>query len=91
MASNLEGTAQQSSYRKVQTVAPETLISPSASGQWKKWKGRWDSAAVVPPDDEEEGMKDRQDTVGAVAFHPIEGVAAGVSRSCFFFLVGVCF
>ncbi|CAA7261698.1 unnamed protein product [Cyclocybe aegerita] len=69
--------------RGVESVDPSTLITPSARSQWEKWKARLDStdepSGSLLRDEEEEGLTDVQDTVGAVAFHTDDGFAGGVS------------
>ncbi|KAJ3490592.1 hypothetical protein NLJ89_g11421 [Agrocybe chaxingu] len=51
--------------------------------QWEKWKALLEStdepSSSLIRDEEEEGLTDVQDTVGAVACHTEEGFAAGVS------------
>ena len=65
--------------RDVQIVPSESLVSPRARGEWRKWKGRL----------EENGLKHEtppgslQDTVGAAAYTHTGGIAAGVSRLLF--------
>lgn len=63
-------------------MPPETLIAPFAHEQWKKWKARLESLeqALEARNKQEMGISDIQDTVGAVAFDPAGGMAAGVSR-----------
>jgi len=64
----------------VQVVPMESLITSQARDEWQKWKDRLEGAqqkdAEVMPD----GLRDVQDTVGAVACRCSNGVAAGVSR-----------
>ncbi|KAF8160804.1 nucleophile aminohydrolase [Crassisporium funariophilum] len=60
-------------------VHPETLISARAKGQWQQWKQRLDhdTVAVSPDHAMLQDLADIQDTVGAVAWHATDGVAAG--------------
>ena len=65
----------------VEMAPPEALIAPSAYERWKKWKQRLEdvnkeSLAIG----DEETLTNIQDTVGAVAFHELDGLASGVSR-----------
>lgn len=67
-------------------VEPEALIAPRAREDWSKWKSQLetDRVGVVVPDEqfpESQGLRDRQDTVGAVAWDLDGDLAAGVSRS----------
>ncbi|KAI0093267.1 nucleophile aminohydrolase [Irpex rosettiformis] len=63
-------------------VSPDALISVKAKAEWSMWKERYEAATT----DEEtvtmsrEGLHDRQDTVGAIAWDASGGLAAGVSR-----------
>jgi taspase (threonine aspartase 1) len=65
-------------------VSKESLIAPTALDQWTKWKKRLENTnsqeAMTTDDDIQTGLRDIQDTVGAVAFHDRDGMAAGVSR-----------
>lgn len=70
---------------RVETIPAEALITPKTYEHWKKWKTRLDSSdgsstwvnQLDTTDDERlEGI---QDTVGAVAWHGSDGLAAGVS------------
>lgn len=69
------------------TIPPESLITPRTYEHWKKWKNRLDSSedARINQDGQlhtaDERLEDIQDTVGAVAWHGSDGLAAGVSRS----------
>jgi taspase (threonine aspartase 1) len=67
---------------RTQTIPSESLVSPRALEEWKKWKDRLQDAAQDGPT-----SSYMQDTVGAVAHHHMDGMAAGVSRS--FLSVGV--
>ena len=71
---------------RVETVPDEALITPKTYKQWKKWKTRLDSSDdsstwINQVDTADERLEDIQDTVGAVAWHGSDGLAAGVSRS----------
>jgi len=65
---------------RVETIPADALITPKTYDHWKKWKNRLDSS-----DDSstwlatDERLEDIQDTVGAVAWHESDGLAAGVS------------
>jgi taspase (threonine aspartase 1) len=61
---------------QIQTVPSESLVSPRAREEWKKWKDRLEGS--VQHETMPESMKD---TVGAVVYHHADGMAAGVSRS----------
>ncbi|KAF9454038.1 asparaginase [Macrolepiota fuliginosa MF-IS2] len=63
------------------TVSPESMISPSSAQTWEKWKDRLDYSALSAGEMMSEVEKESllQDTVGAVAWHPRDGLAAGVS------------
>jgi taspase (threonine aspartase 1) len=64
-------------------VPPETMISPTARQTWIKWKDKLENEAKLNSEVQmEEAEKENilQDTVGAVAWHPRGGFAAGVSR-----------
>jgi hypothetical protein len=59
----------------------QEMISPSARQTWIKWKDRLeksDRSDIVMGETDKENLM--QDTVGAVAWHPRDGFAAGVSR-----------
>ncbi|KAJ3557823.1 hypothetical protein NP233_g11646 [Leucocoprinus birnbaumii] len=62
-------------------VSPEDMITPSASKTWKKWKDRLEAGSTdtgtVDVTDEVGHERIFQDTVGAVAWHPKGGFAAG--------------
>ncbi|CAL1707634.1 unnamed protein product [Somion occarium] len=65
-------------------VSPELMISPRAQADWERWKTRLDSvcAGIDVPEDNfprSSGLRDIQDTVGAIAWDPDGGLAAGVS------------
>ncbi|KDR75208.1 hypothetical protein GALMADRAFT_98482 [Galerina marginata CBS 339.88] len=64
---------------KVETVTPDTLITASAHRLWTKWKARLESLDAASQLVEDTSLNNIQDTVGAVAFHPTDGFAAGVS------------
>lgn len=65
-------------------MSEESLIASTALDQWTKWKKRLENTdskeAMTVGDDIQTGLRDIQDTVGAVAFHNRDGIAAGVSR-----------
>lgn len=70
---------------RVETIPAEVLITPKTYEQWKKWKNRLDSSDdsstwINQRDTAYERLEDIQDTVGAVAWHGLDGLAAGVSR-----------
>ncbi|KAF9482151.1 N-terminal nucleophile aminohydrolase [Pholiota conissans] len=68
--------------RGLEVLPQEALVAPNARNQWKKWKQRLaniHSEEVMNVDDIQTGLRDVQDTVGAVAFHSRDGMAAGVS------------
>ena len=57
-------------------------MTPKTYEHWKKWKTRLDSSddSSTWLDTADERLEDIQDTVGAVAWHESDGLAAGVSR-----------
>ena len=70
---------------RVETIPTEALITPKTYEHWKKWKTRLDSSDDSSTwtnqlDTVGERLEDIQDTVGAVAWHGSDGLAAGVSR-----------
>jgi taspase (threonine aspartase 1) len=73
------GTSKSSSVTQIQLLHPEALISPHAKEEWEKWKRILDGTRG---DETEElmGLRDAQDTVGAVAWDSEGEMAAGVSR-----------
>ncbi|KAF8973118.1 nucleophile aminohydrolase, partial [Flammula alnicola] len=71
--------AQKFAAGRVETVPEEALIAPNAYEQWKKWKHRLEAGEDSSEQDNEGSLRDIQDTVGAVAFHDADGMAAGVS------------
>ncbi|TFK44390.1 asparaginase [Crucibulum laeve] len=73
---------------RVTLVTPESLITPGAQGNWKKWKERLDAPSpAVGEVTRTNGIKHVQDTVGAVVCAD-DGLAAGVSRyGILYFLV----
>ena len=64
------------------TVPAKALITASANEKWQKWKEELESSSCSV---DSGGLMDLQDTVGAVAFHGVDGVAAGVSRFVWLF------
>ena len=78
--------------RGLDCCSAESSISPRAQREWDKWKRELDiaqsnesplDALSMPPSttsSELDGMRDRQDTVGAVAWDAAGNLAAGVSR-----------
>ncbi|KAG6833523.1 hypothetical protein H0H87_005174 [Tephrocybe sp. NHM501043] len=68
----------------VETVRPESMISPKARDDWMKWKARLEGAASVSDttisDSSSMSLRDIQDTVGAVAYGHGDTIATGVSR-----------
>jgi taspase (threonine aspartase 1) len=71
---------------QVETIPPESLITPKTYEHWKKWKNRLEGFSTSinqssQLDTAGERLEDIQDTVGAVAWHGSDGLAAGVSRS----------
>ena len=58
-------------------VSLESLVSTKAEERWRVWKRRFVSPDPPPLS---EHLDDIQDTVGAVAWHESDGMAAGVSR-----------
>jgi len=68
---------------RVETVPAEELITPKTYEHWKKWKNRLDSSddssTWLASGTTHERLEDIQDTVGAVAWHGSDGLAAGVS------------
>jgi len=70
--------ADNSAQITIETVPPESLVSPKAREEWMKWKARLESSSADQTD--AASIMDIQDTVGAVACQNIDGVAAGVSR-----------
>jgi len=71
---------------RVETIPAEALITPKTYEHWKKWKNRLDSSSdtnsstwINQHDTADERLDDIQDTVGAVAWHGSDGLAAGVS------------
>ncbi|OJT10434.1 hypothetical protein TRAPUB_13033 [Trametes pubescens] len=71
------------------------MVSPRAHREWKRWTDTLETAQHAPPMNvtaescgaaglrplENDGLHDRQDTVGAIALDSAEGnLAAGVSR-----------
>ena len=71
-----EGARSFAQSNRIQTVPSGSLVSPRAREEWKKWKDRLERFVQLgtTPDT-------IQDTVGAVAYHHVDGMAAGVSRS----------
>ena len=70
---------------RVETIPAEALITPKTHEHWKKWKNRLDSSDdsstwINQLDTADDRLEDIQDTVGAVAWHGSDGLAAGVSR-----------
>jgi len=69
----------------VETVPDDALIAPAMREQWGKWAGRLAASAPTGAADAnadgigKSGLRDIEDTVGAVAFHRAHGMAAGVS------------
>ncbi|KAH6913791.1 asparaginase [Coprinopsis sp. MPI-PUGE-AT-0042] len=66
------------------TILPVSLVTPDAQRQWKKWKERLESSSAdatngALTEEEQAEMHGTQDTVGAVAWDPLTGGAAGVS------------
>ncbi|KAF8894041.1 nucleophile aminohydrolase [Infundibulicybe gibba] len=65
-------------YRDVERVSPKSLVTPEATKRWITWKEQLvnlgQAAGHGGP-----GLRDIQDTVGAVSLHGADGVAAGVS------------
>lgn len=64
----------------VHVIPPDALTAPAALRDWRRWTARLqvataNSAALDDPD-----LRQRQDTVGAVAMDAQGRVAAGVSR-----------
>lgn len=57
-------------------VSRESLVSPQAEERWRVWKCRFASS---DPSSLSGNLNDIQDTVGAVAWHESDGMAAGVS------------
>jgi len=68
--------------RGVPTVPAEALITAPAKEKWQRWKEKLESSSTRK-EAASGGLMDLQDTVGAVAFQGIGGIAAGVSRSVF--------
>ena len=70
--------------RGIPVVPPESLIAPSAKETWKKWKYKLEQAESGATRDQreqgQEGLMEKQDTVGAVSFCVKDDMAAGVSR-----------
>ncbi|KAF8813801.1 N-terminal nucleophile aminohydrolase [Phlegmacium glaucopus] len=72
---------------QLETIPPEALITFKTYERWKKWKTRLDSSedslTLIDPasqlDTTSEELWAIQDTVGAVAWHGSDGLAAGVS------------
>ncbi|KAF9231941.1 nucleophile aminohydrolase [Melanogaster broomeanus] len=69
--------------RSLETVLPDTMVSPRAREDWRRWMARYDEANAAPgpavsalPQD----ASAMQDTVGAVAWDSDGNLAAGVSR-----------
>lgn len=65
----------------VKIIPPESLITSRSKDEWKRWKDQLSNADRTEIDPH--GLRDRLDTVGAVACLDADGVAAGVSRSVF--------
>lgn len=76
-----EGARSFAQRHHIPCVPPETLISPRAQAEWSMWKERFESAVTDGGNVSKEGLSDRQDTVGAVAWDMSGGLAAGVSRN----------
>jgi taspase (threonine aspartase 1) len=76
------GASNFASDHRVETIPAEVLITPKTYEHWKKWKTRLDSSdgSSTGLDTGDERLEDIQDTVGAVAWHGSDGLAAGVSR-----------
>ena len=75
-------------HHRVETLPAEALITSKTYEHWKKWKNRLDSSDdsstwINQLDAADERLEDIQDTVGAVAWHGSDGLAAGVSRLVF--------
>ncbi|KXN91043.1 Threonine aspartase 1 [Leucoagaricus sp. SymC.cos] len=69
--------------KNVSLVPTEDMVSLAAERTWKKWKDRLENETVDRDPDANTDEKDQenlvQDTVGAIAWHPQGGFAAGVS------------
>ncbi|PPR05836.1 hypothetical protein CVT26_010116 [Gymnopilus dilepis] len=67
----------------IEVVPPDALVSPTARATWEKWKARMDApediSSILDENNPEESLQNIQDTVGAIAFSPESGLAAGVS------------
>lgn len=79
------GASNFSADHRVETIPADALITPKTYDHWKKWKNRLDSSDdsstwINQLDNPDERLQDIQDTVGAVAWHRSDGLAAGVSR-----------
>ena len=66
-------------------LEPEALIAPRAREDWSRWKLLLETARVgdIVPDElfvESQGLRNRQDTVGAAVMDLNGDLAAGVSR-----------
>jgi taspase, threonine aspartase, 1 len=79
------GASKFAANHRVETIPGEALITPKTYEHWKKWKNRLNSSDdsstwINQLDTADERLGDIQDTVGAVAWHGSDGLAAGVSR-----------
>ena len=63
-------------------LEPEALIAPRAREDWSRWKLLLETARVgdIELFVESQGLRDRQDTVGAAVMDLNGDLAAGVSR-----------
>ncbi|KAH0588929.1 hypothetical protein H2248_004714 [Termitomyces sp. 'cryptogamus'] len=70
---------QEQATNAIETVPPESMISPKAKDEWTKWKARLDHISSDIDMSDPTSLTDIQDTVGAVAYRIGDTVAAGVS------------
>ncbi|KAG5341438.1 hypothetical protein C0989_010548, partial [Termitomyces sp. Mn162] len=68
---------QEQATNAIETVPPESMISPKAKDEWTKWKARLDHISSDIDMSDPTSLTDIQDTVGAVAYRIGDTVAAG--------------
>jgi hypothetical protein len=78
-----DGARSFAAQQELELVEPAGLISPASKDEWQKWRTRLDtlsSNAVASIGEGPVGLRNRQDTVGAVALDGAGDLASGVSR-----------
>jgi len=89
-----EGAARFARSQGFETISPEAMMSPRAKLEWEHWKSALSSSSMAnvthcdsPSQSSNHphavtttvGLRDRQDTVGAVAWDSQGAISAGVS------------